>query len=368
MKPSETSECDTRSLNNRNFSDRSLYFSAHRRFSLPAKLDEARSSQQFTINQQFSGSDNSLKGTGQHLTGLSRSQMEGISSSSPEISSQKCTTPKQAFSPVSSHSSDNKENYDGTATGNESADEEFNFPPLKIVSQRSPCSGSPSDFSRPVFSMPRSYEHIKPKLSARRSHILRTHAPHSISSRASSVTPDLAENERDIVDYIEAGVSFPYPADINQAVMPVSGSIIDMLVMLQRLCSFCSNLVHVILADRSLTTASRQSSYQTVKNFFSGSAISGQCSLGKAEMSSVYERTLSSVSLKSNSSSTYRPQLTTNRDSECVLNNSSTQGDSNNIQQSDDQELEAEDLSPMLKHKMKLSLHLRMLKVRHAFI
>lgn len=367
MKPSETSECDTRSLNNRNFSDRSLYFSAHRRFSLPAKLDEARSSQQFTINQQFSGSDNSLKGTGQHLTGLSRSQMEGISSSSPEISSQKCTTPKQAFSPVSSHSSDNKENYDGTATGNESADEEFNFPPLKIVSQRSPCSGSPSDFSRPVFSMPRSYEHIKPKLSARRSHILRTHAPHSISSRASSITPDLAENERDIVDYIEAGVSFPYPADINQAVMPVSGSIIDMLVMLQRLCSFCSNLVHVILADRSLTTASRQSSYQTVKNFFSGSAISGQCSLGKAEMSSVYERTLSSVSSKSNSSSTYRPQLTTHRDSECILNNSrSTQGDSNNIQQSDDQELE--DLSPMLKHKMKLALHLRMLKVRHAFI
>ncbi|CAG5122778.1 unnamed protein product, partial [Candidula unifasciata] len=289
MRPSGKSKYDTRSLSNRNITDRSLYFSAHRRFSLPANLDESRSCQQFTINQQFSVSDHFLKGTSQHRTVLSRSQVDVISSdSNSERVSQISTTPKQTVTPVSLLSNDSEENGGHPAAPYESGDEEFNFPPLKIVSQRSTCPGSPSDFSRPVFSVPGSYERDKPKpsIATGRNHILKTHAPHSMSSRASSVTPDTAEDEQEIAECIESGVSFPHPSDINQAVMPVSGSAVDILVMLQRLCSFCSNLVHVILAEKSSTTESRQSSSQTVKHFFSGSAITGQCSLGKAEISS----------------------------------------------------------------------------------
>lgn len=363
MKPSDPEvkpNCDTQSLKQKETDEESHYFSAHRSFSLPVKLDEAKSDQQFTINQHFSDGVISPKSMGQDKTDESKSCVRVIDPSPhlEDLSSQGSTTPTQAVTPGSSVSDADELDKHCSAAGCESEEDEFTFPPLKVVSQRSISDEGPSK----VFPIPESKGLDQAQISEdeSRGYMLRTDAPQSMSSRASSITPDWnPDDENEFTGCIDSDIAFPHPADINQAVMPVSGSAVDVIIMLQRLCCFCQNLVSMMLAEIPSITVSRQSSFH-IRRQFSASSHDNECEAGDlSETLTIYEQP-SPLAESLNCSSSI-PQMTAGSGSGSDTACTSVQEGSNHHEHS---EPGTPELTLPKRLGIKLALHLRMLKVR----
>lgn len=90
-------------------------------------------------------------------------------------------------------------------------------------------------------------------------YILNTAAPPSISSKSPSIietnfNPYLRLND-EFSDSMESIISFPSPT-ISQAMLPISGSAVDTLVLLQRICNFGKNVFTIMLPSENFNSSS----------------------------------------------------------------------------------------------------------------
>ncbi|CAL1544394.1 unnamed protein product [Lymnaea stagnalis] len=157
--------------------------------------------------------------------------------------------------------------YNEDGVSNDSEDEVFQYPPLKIISKKPKVSSMdgvsqnskylPTDLSKPVFSAP----FFDECLNQREPPGTNISTSLYFGSSAVSLRAPATQTHPGFICSGDSQTSFLLPAETVQAILPVSKSVMDLLVILQRICGFSNSLVTTVF-NFGLTPSSGQTSRQ----------------------------------------------------------------------------------------------------------